>query len=560
MQWIDRYFKWLNNDNLPSYLKDELKNMSKVELEEAFYKNLSFGTGGLRAKMGVGTNKLNIYTIRKMAKGYAEWILTKGDNAKKRGIVIAFDNRHFSELFALETSYVLAKNHINVFMFRELKSTPQLSYSIRKLNAFGGIVITASHNPPEYNGFKIYDEEGCQCVLRYTDQIIKYIDDVEDELNIEIANESEKQLFINYLDSNIDEEYYRDVLKIQIHPEIEKKHTKIVYTPQHGTGNIPVYTVLKKAGYNIIVVKSQSKPDPNFSNTKDPNPENLAAFEEALKIAKNNDADCIISTDPDCDRLGVMVKHSGKYMIISGNQLGAIILKYLIEEKIQQNSKKKNFIVFNTVVTSSLGDLLCQKYGITVEKTLTGFKYIGDKIHDIEVSKEYNFLFGYEESCGYLLSNITRDKDGVQACLIVSEIVNYYKKQNKTLIDVLKDIFDEFGYYLDLQKSIKLDGIDGKQKIDTIMEKFRNHSSDRMFNLEIQAKEDYKKGFRYEKNIVKNINLPKTDLIKYFFKDGSWIAIRPSGTEPKIKFYIFEKMKENNNKSTILTHLNQIIV
>ena len=360
-------------------LRAELTKMSNIELQEAFSKNISFGTGGLRAKMGVGTYRLNIYTIRKMTEGYARWINSQNIDQKDRVVVIAYDNRRYSKRFATESANVLAKHHIYAYLFKELKSTPQLSYAVRKLNAFGGIVITASHNPPEYNGFKIYDHYGCQCVLRYTEEIIKFIDSIDNELEISIASEREKKDYIYFVSEDIDKEYYKDVLQLQIHPEIDKNNVKIVFTPQHGTGNIPVREVLKKAGYNVYNRYTYSYPDPDFSNTKNPNPEDSIAFDEAIKVARSMDADCVISTDPDCDRLGVMIKHKEKYIKLTGNQTGAIILKYIIEEKTKKNTIPKNPIVFSTVVTSSLGDLICKKHNITVEKTLTGFKFIGDK-------------------------------------------------------------------------------------------------------------------------------------------------------------------------------------
>lgn len=539
--WKLKYEKWKNYQYLDEKLRKELEQLNDKEIEEAFYKDLGFGTGGLRAVLGVGSNRLNIYTIRKNTEGYARWIDTKGEEAKAKGVVVAYDNRHMSKEFAAETAKVLAKHHIKSYVFDSLRPTPELSFAIRELGAFGGVVITASHNPPKYNGYKIYDETGCQCVLRYTDQIIKYINSVEDELTVEIGNEEECKKFINVVPSYIDERYYEETLSIQLHPELDKKDLKIVYSPQHGTGNIPVREVLTRAGYNVIPVESQCEPDPNYSNTKDPNPENKVAFEEGIKVAKEVDADCVIATDPDCDRLGVFVKHDSEYVRLTGNQTGAILLKYIVEERIKLNTMPDNPIVYSTIVTSSLGDLICYKYGVAIDKTLTGFKFIGDKIHDLEVNPTHTFLFGYEESFGYLIKDNARDKDGVQSCLIISEAVTFFKHQNKTLVDVLNDIYEEYGHFIDGQKSIKMEGQEGIQRMSEIMEQFRSPNMNSIGDFEIVMKEDYKVSKRYFDGKEEKILLPKSNVLKFYFEDGSWLAIRPSGTEPKIKFYFFDK-------------------
>ena len=554
--YLQKYENWKNYHHLDASLRDELNNLSPKEIEDSFYKDLEFGTGGLRAKLGVGTNRLNIYTIRKNTEGYARWLLKQGAESFNKGIVIAYDNRHMSKEFALESAKVLATHKIKSYVFSSLRPTPELSFAIRYLGAFGGIVITASHNPKEYNGYKIYDETGCQCVLRYTDEIIEEINTVGDPLKIQIEDEDKNSSYMFYIDKEVDEAYYNEVLKIQINPQLQKDNLKIVFSPQHGTANIPVKEVLTRAGYRIIPVESQCIPDPNFSNTKDPNPENIEAFEEGLKVAQENNADCIICTDPDCDRLGVMVRHNSEYVALTGNQTGAILLQYIIEQRIKNKTLPNNPIVYNTIVTSSLGDFICQKYNIPVEKTLTGFKFIGDKIHDIEVSKEYTFLFGYEESYGYLISDCVRDKDGVQSCLLISEVVNYYKQKNQTLIDVLNRIYDEYGYYIDLQRSIKIEGKDGIKKINKIMNNFRYADFDSIGNLKIIAREDYELGIRTLNNSTESLILPKSNVIKLHLEDNSWIAARPSGTEPKIKFYLFCKEK---NVSENIHFINSLL-
>ena len=537
MKSIDKYNEWKNKID-DEYLQKTLSTMTNKDIDECFGKNLKFGTGGLRAKIGAGPNRLNLYTIRKNTEGYARWIDQQDSANKEKGIVIAYDNRFMSKEFAYETARVLANHQIKTYLFSSLRTTPELSFAVRYLKAFGGIVITASHNPPEYNGYKIYDETGCQCVLRYTDEIIKYIDTVENELDVECIDKQEEYKYINYIDKEIDEKYYEEVLKIQLHPEM-KKNIKIVYSPQHGTGNIPVNEVLSRAGYNIIPVECQSFPSESFENTKNPNPESDESFDEALKIAIMKDADCIICTDPDCDRLGIMVKNKdNKFIKMTGNQVGAIILEYIIKERKKLNLFPQNPIVYSTVVTSSLTDLICKKYNVAIDKTLTGFKFIGDKIHDIEISKENDFIFGYEESYGYLISDIVRDKDGVQSCLIISEIVNFYKEHEMTLDQVLDNIYKEYGYYSDGQISIKLNNSDGNL-VDNIMNSIRNCKT--FEDVNIIAKEDYLASIRIEDGQENEIQLPKSNVVKLFFENNSWIAVRPSGTEPKIKFYYFQQ-------------------
>lgn len=537
MKSIDKYNEWKNKID-DEYLQKTLSTMTNKDIDECFGKNLKFGTGGLRAKIGAGPNRLNLYTIRKNTEGYARWIDQQDSANKEKGIVIAYDNRFMSKEFAYETARVLANHQIKTYLFSSLRTTPELSFAVRYLKAFGGIVITASHNPPEYNGYKIYDETGCQCVLRYTDEIIKYIDTVENELDVECIAKQEEYKYINYIDKEVDEKYYKEVLKIQLHPEM-KKNIKIVYSPQHGTGNIPVNEVLSRAGYNIIPVECQSFPSETFENTKNPNPESDESFDEAIKISIMKDADCIICTDPDCDRLGIMVKNKdNKFIKMTGNQVGAIILEYIIKERKKLNLFPQNPIVYSTVVTSSLTDLICKKYNVAIDKTLTGFKFIGDKIHDIEISKENDFIFGYEESYGYLISDIVRDKDGVQSCLIISEIVNFYKEHKMTLDQVLDNIYKEYGYYSDGQISIKLNNSDGNL-VDNIMNSIRNCNT--FEGVNIIAKEDYLTSIRIEDGQENEIQLPKSNVVKLFFENNSWIAVRPSGTEPKIKFYYFQQ-------------------
>ena len=515
-------------------VQEEIKFLKEDEIQDCFNKNLEFGTGGIRAIMGPGPNRLNIYTIQRIAKGYAQYIESQGITAKNRGVVIAYDNRKNSKDFAIVCANVLAFYDIKVYIFESLRPTPELSFTIRYMQVFGGIVITASHNPPQYNGCKIYDCHGCQCVPRDTDIIIKYINEVKNFLTMDLSTINKN--LITTIDKEIDEIYYKHLLQVQENPELDKNNFKIVYTPLCGTGNIPIKTMLKRIGYDFSIVKEQTNPDPFFSTTKSPNPENIKSFELAIKLAEKNHADLIIATDPDCDRIGIMVKHNSKYVRLTGNQTGAILLYYLLSEKKKKNTLPSNAIVFNTIVTSDLGSQICSKYGVEVESTLTGFKYIGDKIREYKGKK--TFLFGYEESFGYLIKDFCRDKDGVQSSIIIAEVCNFYKKSGKTLVDILEEIYQEFGFVEDSQTNETYNGIGGQKRIKQIINHLRNSTPQYIENRKVISKEDYLLSLRFlENGKVENISLPKSNVIKLYLEDGSWIVVRPSGNEPKIKYY-----------------------
>lgn len=531
MDYIKEYNRWISQD----IMRDELKILSDREKEECFYKELTFGTGGIRAIMGPGPNRLNIYTIRKNTEGYARYV--RDNNGKS--IVIAYDNRAHSQEFAYESAKVLSSHGIKVYLFESLRPTPELSFAVRYLKAFGGIVITASHNPPEYNGYKIYDCYGCQCVPRDTDVIIEYIKNVEDLLSIEVI---EKKELIEHIGKEVDEAYYDEILSVQERPNL-KKDIRIVYTPLHGTGNEPIRNLLKRLGYTFYVVEEQCTPDPYFSKTESPNPEDKNSFNKAIEQARKVDADIVIATDPDCDRLGIVVKHKEDYQYLTGNQTGAIFLEYLLSTKSKKGTLPDNGIVFDTIVTSDLGAKVCQKYGVEVESTLTGFKFIGDKIREYEGKKQ--FLFGYEESYGYMIKDFTRDKDGVQSTIFACEMCNYYKSLGKTLVDVLNEIYNEHGYVIDIQESETLPGINGVKRMEEIVNQYRNETFDTIEDRKVVAKEDYKLSKRIDKNGETALTLPKSNVIKLFLEDGSWIVVRPSGNEPKIKYYknIWENKK-----------------
>lgn len=529
MDYKAEYQRWLDK----GAMTDEIKALKdEKEIEECFYKDLKFGTGGIRAIMGPGPNKLNIYTVRKNTEGYARFIESYGNEAKSKGIVIAYDNRNHSREFAVEAAKVLATHDIHVYLFESLRPTPELSFAVRYLHAQGGIVITASHNPPEYNGYKTYDHHGCQSVPRDTDVIIEYINSIEDILDIK--TDEDKSSNIEYIGIEVDEAYYKELETVQEKPEISKD-IKVVYTPLHGTGNIPVRTMLNRLGYTVFPVGEQCIPDPLFSRTASPNPENRKSFEKAITLAKKVDADLIVATDPDCDRLGIVVKHQDQYVYMTGNQTGAVLLEYLLSTKKEKGILPDNGIIFDTIVTASLGAKVAEKYRVEVESTLTGFKFIGDKIREYKGRK--TFLFGYEESYGYMIKDFTRDKDGVQSTILICEACQYYKDQGKTLVDVLNELYDEFGYLEDIQENETLPGIEGQKRIEEIINQFRYEDIKEIEGRKVIAKEDYKLSVRYDENGETPLTLPKSNVIKLFLEDGSWIVVRPSGNEPKIKYY-----------------------
>lgn len=532
----NRIQHWKSFKNLDETLRQQLDAYTEAQLKDAFYADVEFGTAGMRGLLGAGPNRMNIYTIRKANVAFAKFLLQYPD-ATSRGVAIAYDNRHMSREFSEESARVLAMFNIPSYVFTSLRPTPELSFAVRHLNCIGGIVVTASHNPKEYNGYKVYDEKGCQLIPHLIEQVINEINKIEDELAIDVVLTEKQQELIHWIDKEVDEAYEERVLQIQNRPEQDKSSTKIVFTPQHGTAYTSVTNVLTKAGYQLIPVLEQCLPDPDFSNTKTPNPEEKAAYEKAIEVMKTNRADAALSTDPDADRVGVVVVHNGEYRLLTGNQTGSILLDYVFSTKIEKKTLPVNPVIFNTVVTSDLGERVARSYGVETEKTLTGFKFIGEKIAQYEVTHEKNFVFGYEESYGYLVEPFVRDKDAVQSCLLLAEAITYYKNQGKTLVDVLEELYAKFGYYLEDQVSLSLKGEEGSKRIKEIMAHFQNTRIHDFAGIQIVAKEDYRKSERVDKGIVSKLNFPQSDVIKYFLEDGSWIAIRPSGTEPKCKFY-----------------------
>ena len=534
----EAYERRLNHPNLDPSYKETMEKMTKKEINDAFYTTIEFGTAGMRGLLGPGTNRINLHTIRKANEGFAGYIEAHGEEAKQRGIAIGYDNRHMSPEFAMDSARVLAKHGIRSYVFESLRPTPELSFAVRYFNCFGGIMITASHNPKEYNGYKLYDEKGCQLVPALAQQVIDRVNAVEDELAITSDVTAEEEKLITVIGKEVDEEYYKNVLSIQLNPDVNKDDVKIIFTPEHGTANIPVKEVYTRAGYHFVAVEEQCTPDPDFSNTPTPNPEEPGSYELALEYAKREDADIILVCDPDADRMGVGVKHNGEYKLLTGNQSGSVLIEYILSQLSEKGLMPENPVMFNTVVTSDLGEKIANKFGVECEKTLTGFKFIGEKVAKYEVSGEKNYVFGYEESYGSLIKPFVRDKDAPQACLMLAEAACYYKAQGKTLVDVLYGLYDELGYYEESQTSLTLAGQEGAMRIKQILSDLRNSDVTEINGMKVVRFEDYKECVIKENGTVSELSgFTKSDVLKYYLADGSWIAIRPSGTEPKCKFY-----------------------
>ncbi|MDN4139582.1 phospho-sugar mutase [Bacillus velezensis] len=569
MSWSKSYERWNQAEQLDSELKKLLADAEGNEqlLEDFFYKNLEFGTGGMRGEIGPGTNRMNIYTVRKASAGLAAYIAKQGEDAKKRGVAIAYDSRHKSPEFAMEAAKTLASQGIQTYVFDELRPTPELSFAVRKLNAFAGIVVTASHNPPEYNGYKVYGDDGAQLPPKEADIVIAEVNAIENELTIQVEDEQslkEKGL-IKIIGEEIDKPYTEKLTSISVHPELsDEVDVSVVFTPLHGTANKPVRRGLEALGYkNVTVVKEQELPDPDFSTVKSPNPEEHAAFEYAIKLGEEQNADILVATDPDADRLGIAVKNSeGKYTVLTGNQTGALLLHYLLSEKKKQGTLPENGVVMKTIVTSELGRAVASSFGLDTVDTLTGFKFIGEKIKEYEKSGQYTFQFGYEESYGYLIGDFARDKDAIQAALLAVEVCAFYKKQGMSLYDALLSIFKEYGYYREGLKSLTLKGKQGAEQISAILTSFRNDPPKQMAGKQITQAEDYSTGKRtvFADHHEEDIDLPKSNVLKYFLEDGSWFCLRPSGTEPKVKFYFAVKGTSLQDSEQRLAALSEAVM
>lgn len=545
MTYTENYQKWLEFAELPDYLRDELLAMDEKTKEDAFYTNLEFGTAGMRAYIGAGTNRINIYVVRQATEGLAKLIETKGEEVKKRGVAIAYDSRHFSPEFAFESAQVLAKHGIKSYVFESLRPTPELSFAVRHLGAFAGIMITASHNPAPFNGYKVYGEDGGQMPPADADALTDFIRAIDNPFAIQLAELEESKVsgLIEVIGETVDVEYLKEVKSININQKLINEYgrdMKIVYTPLHGTGEMLTRRALAQAGFDSVqVVEAQATPDPDFSTVKSPNPENKSAFTLAEELGRQVDADVLVATDPDADRLGVEIRQAdGSYKNLSGNQIGAIIAKYILEAHDSAGTLPKNAALAKSIVSTELVTKIAESYGATMFNVLTGFKFIAEKIHEFETEHNHTYMFGFEESFGYLIKPFVRDKDAIQAVLIIAEIAAYYRSRGLTLADGIDEIYKEYGYFAEKTISVTLSGVDGAAEIKKIMDKFRENTPTQFNGIAIAKTEDFQAQTSTTDAGVKKLTTPPSDVLKYTLVDDSWIAVRPSGTEPKIKFYI----------------------
>ena len=546
MTYQENFKKCLDFAELPDYLRKELEGMDEKTKEDAFYTNLEFGTAGMRGLIGAGTNRINIYVVRQATEGLARLIDEKGDEFKKRGVAIAYDSRHFSPEFAFESAAVLAKHGIKSYVFESLRPTPELSFAVRHLGTFAGIMITASHNPAPFNGYKVYGEDGGQMPPHDADALTDYIRAIENPFAIEVADvEAEKASgLIEVIGEAIDAEYLKEVKDVNINQKLIDeygKDMKIVYTPLHGTGEMLARRALAQAGFDSVeVVEAQAVADPDFSTVKSPNPESQAAFALAEELGRKVGADVLVATDPDADRVGVEVlQKDGSYLNLSGNQIGAIMAKYILEAHKSAGTLPANAALCKSIVSTDLVTKIAESYGATMFNVLTGFKFIAEKIQEFEEKHNHTYMMGFEESFGYLIKPFVRDKDAIQAVLVVAELAAYYRSRGLTLADGIEEIYKEYGYFAEKTISVTLSGVDGAEQIKAIMAKFRNNAPKEWNATAITVVEDFKaQTATAADGTVTNLTTPPSDVLKYTLADGSWIAVRPSGTEPKIKFYI----------------------
>ena len=558
MTYQENYQKWIDFADLPDYLRQDLINMDEKTKEDAFYTNLEFGTAGMRGLIGAGTNRINIYVVRQATEGLARLIESKGGNEKERGVAIAYDSRHFSPEFAFESAAVLAKHGIKSYVFESLRPTPELSFAVRHLNCFAGIMITASHNPAPFNGYKVYGEDGGQMPPHDADALTTYIRAIENPFAVEVADvEAEKASgLIEVIGEAVDAEYLKEVKDVTINPTLIEefgKDMKIVYTPLHGTGEMLARRALAQAGFDSVqVVEAQATADPDFSTVKSPNPESQAAFALAEELGRQVGADVLVATDPDADRVGVEVlQKDGSYLNLSGNQIGAIMAKYILEAHKNAGTLPENAALCKSIVSTDLVTKIAESYGATMFNVLTGFKFIAEKIQEFEEKHNHTYMMGFEESFGYLIKPFVRDKDAIQAVLVVAELAAYYRSRGLTLADGIEEIYKEYGYYAEKTISVTLSGVDGAEQIKAIMAKFRNNAPKEWNTTAITVVEDFKaQTATAADGTVTNLTTPPSDVLKYTLADGSWIAVRPSGTEPKIKFYI-AVVGESNEDSQV---------
>ena len=563
MSYQENYQKWVDFADLPDYLRRDLESMDEKTKEDAFYTNLEFGTAGMRGLIGAGTNRINIYVVRQATEGLARLIESKGGNEKERGVAIAYDSRHFSPEFAFESAAVLAKHGIKSYVFESLRPTPELSFAVRHLNCFAGIMITASHNPAPFNGYKVYGEDGGQMPPHDADALTTYIRAIENPFTVEVADvEAEKASgLIEVIGEAVDAEYLKEVKDVNINPTLIEefgKDMKIVYTPLHGTGEMLARRALAQAGFDSVqVVEAQATPDPDFSTVKSPNPESQAAFALAEELGRQVGADVLVATDPDADRVGVEVlQKDGSYLNLSGNQIGAIMAKYILEAHKNAGTLPENAALCKSIVSTDLVTKIAESYGATMFNVLTGFKFIAEKIQEFEEKHNHTYMMGFEESFGYLIKPFVRDKDAIQAVLVVAELAAYYRSRGLTLADGIEEIYKEYGYYAEKTISVTLSGVDGAEQIKAIMAKFRNNAPKEWNATAITVVEDFKaQTSTAADGTVTNLTTPPSDVLKYTLADGSWIAVRPSGTEPKIKFYIAVVGESNEDSQAKIANI-----
>lgn len=563
MSYQENYQKWVDFAELPDYLRQDLENMDEKTKEDAFYTNLEFGTAGMRGLIGAGTNRINIYVVRQATEGLARLIESKGGNEKERGVAIAYDSRHFSPEFAFESAAVLAKHGIKSYVFESLRPTPELSFAVRHLNCFAGIMVTASHNPSPFNGYKVYGEDGGQMPPHDADALTTYIRAIENPFAVEVADvEAEKTSgLIEVIGEAVDVEYLKEVKDVNINPALIEefgKDMKIVYTPLHGTGEMLARRALAQAGFDSVqVVEAQATADPDFSTVKSPNPESQAAFALAEELGRQVGADVLVATDPDADRVGVEVlQKDGSYLNLSGNQIGAIMAKYILEAHKNAGTLPENAALCKSIVSTDLVTKIAESYGATMFNVLTGFKFIAEKIQEFEEKHNHTYMMGFEESFGYLIKPFVRDKDAIQAVLVVAELAAYYRSRGLTLADGIEEIYKEYGYYAEKTISVTLSGVDGAEQIKAIMAKFRNNAPKEWNATAITVVEDFKaQTATAADGTVTNLTTPPSDVLKYTLADGSWIAVRPSGTEPKIKFYIAVVGETNEESQAKITNI-----
>lgn len=548
MSWEETYTIWNKRPDLAPEVREDLDKIAndKEALEDAFYTPMEFGTAGMRGLIGAGINRMNIYTVRQATEGLARFMDTLDEETKLRGVAISYDSRHMSQEFAFEAARVLGAHGIPSFVFESLRPTPELSFTVRHLHAYAGIMITASHNPKQYNGYKIYGEDGAQMPPKESDMITNYIREVDDLFAVEVAD---KDALINdntlqVIGSEVDEVYLENAKEVTIDRELvaeEGKTMKLVFTPLHGTGGMLGEKALRQAGFeDFTMVPEQAMPDPEFSTVEHPNPEFTEAFDLAIKLGKSQKADLLVAVDPDADRLGAAVRQpDGEYELLTGNQIAALMLNYILTARKKAGNLPANGALVKSIVSSEFAAKVAADFGIETINVLTGFKFIAEQIQHFEETNEHSFMLGFEESYGYLIRPFVRDKDAIQSLVLLAEVAAFYKKQGKNLYDGLQELFEKYGYFAEKTIALTFDGIEGAQEIKDLMAKFRQELPTDFAGYKVIAAEDYQASSRQDaEGNVTTINLPKSNVLKYFLEDGTWIAVRPSGTEPKIKFYI----------------------